>query len=157
MWDNGRISSLLLKCQSAVEGADLQQAASPAGRRFEGRQTALVFNLSASFGSYLRRASLVKSDMGSQHFASTQKKRKKEERDGWWWGRVQSDVYSPFHRGYAANREKLFAAFNKSLVRIKLRFSLVGELNDSDRLLRAKVDEKKTYNCEFEDFLYLIL
>lgn len=28
----------------------------------------------------------------------------------WWWGRVQSDVYSPFHRGYAANREKLFCA-----------------------------------------------
>lgn len=82
MWDNGRISSLLLKCQSAVEGADLQQAASPAGRRSEGRQTALVFNLSASFGSYLRRASLVKSDMGSQHFASTQKKKKKREMVG---------------------------------------------------------------------------
>lgn len=113
--------SLLLKCQSAVEGADLQQAASPAGRRFEGRQTALVFNLSASFGSYLRRASLVKSDMGSQHFASTQKKK----REKWWWGRVQSDVYSPFHRGDAANGEKLFAAFNKSLVRIKPRFNLV--------------------------------
>lgn len=150
----------VLLCCSSVSQRWSELTSSRQTDASRGRQTALVLNLSASFGSYLRRASLVKSDTGSQHFASTQ--RKIGEGGGGEFkaasmfsisprlrGKQGATVCTPLPRSTGASRESNW--------RDGLIFNSVQGLSHHDRLLRAKVDEKKTYNCEFEHFLYLIL
>lgn len=86
--------------------------------------------------------------------ARKKKREKKKKRGG---GEEFKATHILHFTAATRQTERWFAALNKSLVRIKLRLNLAGGLNANGRPLRAKVDEKKTYSCEFEDFLYLIL
>lgn len=159
MWHNGRISSLLLKCQSAVERADLQQAAgrhTDASRADKQRLCLICLQLLEAICAGQASLNLTWA------LNISQARKKIGEAGGGGGGGVE------FKATYIVNFTEATRQTGRNCLRPLPRSAkALCELNSSDgsvlirfshdRLLRPKVDEKKTYNCEFEDFLYLIL